>query len=268
VEFARRHVWPFSLEKWYIDTILDDGTLLIVILGEMHVLGLHRAGVIADLFFPDGHSVHGHSSAAHIEVENGCVTVGETEMSIGHLIWRTDSLRGELYFSPRSPPAALQDPLITGENRALRWVIEVPDADADGSVTWGDTTLAVRGRGYHDFVSTDLLPWQFPVRELHWGRAVLGEHATVWMAVSRTESGPIRGRWTDGRIYDSAEHPHLEDERTLIDRDVADTPGLHLGPARPILRRLVRDPHQRRWIAHVDSDPHRGWAVGEVLTWD
>jgi len=257
---------PFVLEKWCVDVLAPDGTVLLVYLGWMRVLGAPLARVTAELFRPDGSVVRGHAKARVIRAAADRLEFGPATLRADSLSWRTPGLSGELRFSARHPAATPRDPFLEDGGRRLLWTVEVPDADVEGELRWPGGATALEGRGYRDRVWFDLRPWRFPIRELRWGRAVSASHATTWVA-ARTGHGEIAATWTDGAVAQGAREPEFGPGRVLVEGRVADLPGLRFGVLRPLLRRLTRDPREVKWAgpATLAGEPAR--AVHERVVW-
>ncbi|UCF39993.1 MAG: hypothetical protein JSW43_09650 [Gemmatimonadota bacterium] len=258
--------WPFFLEKWYVDTLLDDGSIVIVLLGRLRVLGLERARLTAELHRPDGTTVRGSAAVGTIRRGAAGRTFDGGRLEPTELTWRTPTLSGRLRLTPRYPATQLGDPLVRDGSRQLRWIVEVPDAEVDGELAWDGQRLAVKGRGYRDYLALDLLPWRVPLRELHWGRAACGAHACCWVR-QRLEKRVLEGTWRDGAMTSGYEPPALERERVIQRGPVADLPLMRIGPLRSVLRRLARDPQQTRTVSRATLDGERGWAVHEAVQW-
>jgi hypothetical protein len=257
---------PFVLEKRYVDALAPDGTVLLVYLGWMRLVGVPLARVTAELFRPDGSVVRGHAKASAIRGEGERLEFGPATLRRDALRWRTPGLSGELRFAPRRPPATLRDPFLADGARRLLWTVEVPDADVEGELRWPGGEARLAGRGYRDRVWFDLRPWRFPIRELRWGRAVSGSHATTWVA-ARTGGGEVAATWIDGEVLEGARAPELGPARMLFEGRVADLPGLRFGYLRPLLRRLCGDPHEvkRAGPAILAGEP--ALCVDERVVW-
>lgn len=263
---------PATLEKWYIDVLLEDGTVLLVYLGALTLFGVRLARVTAELFLPGGSVVRGSASVHHIACGEGALQFGPAAVVGERLRFTTAGLSGDLVYQPRHPPSMLREPFLAEGDRTLHWAIEVPDADVSGTLEWPGSTRAVTGRGYRDRVWFDLLPWRFPIRELIWGRAVAGEHAATWVRAV-TRQGIVGASWLDGRIVanDGSGGPPagvvLGPGRVFLDADVASIEGLHLGALRGVLRRLSGDLHETKWQAPCTIADIAGVAVHERVLW-
>lgn len=262
--------FPSTLEKWYADTLLDDGTVLLVYFGLLTLFGVRLARVTAELFFPSGSVVRGSAIVRHIAGSESALQFGSATLAGEHLRFVTPGLSGDLVFHPRHPPCMLREPFLTDGARALHWAVEVPDADVSGTLNWPDNMRTVAGRGYRDRVWFDLLPWRFPIRELTWGRAAAGEHAALWVRATTTQ-GIIAASWLNGRIVANGGGPPAEvvlaPGRIFLDADVTALEGLRLGALRGLLRRLSGDLHETKWQATCTIAGTEGVAVQELVQW-
>lgn len=261
--------WPFGLEKWYIDTLLPDGTVLLVYLARMSVFGVHFGRVTAELFSEGGQRISGTARVARddIHCDDQGLRFGPATVSENALAWRTDGLSGELSFRPRREELSLRDPFLESGGHSLRWWVEVPDADVEGTLEWPGGQRRIQGRGYRDRVWFDFPPWSFPIRTLRWGRAVCGPRACTWVE-AETRSGRVAGRWVDGVSDEIAEIPaELSEDRVILESGVVDLDSLKLGFARPLLRALSGDPHEIKWAVRASMDGHEGRGIHEVVRW-
>jgi hypothetical protein len=259
--------WPFTLEKWYVDTLLPDGSVLIVYLGRMRLWGVSTARLAAALFQPGEPPREGGAGARDLVCRDGVVQLGAAQLSERSLHWETAGLSGHLEFTPRYPAPAIPSPFLTSGERRLEWMVELPDADVRGEVRWRGGSRDIVGRGYRDRVWFDLLPWRFPIRRLEWGRAAAGRHAATWVA-QHTDAGVVECGWMDGQV--TSGRPAgigLDEPRLLLDGPVVDLRGLRLGAMRPLLRRVTGDPRQTKRAGAATIGGERGRAVSEVVLW-
>lgn len=255
----------FRLCKWYVDTLLDDGTVLLVYLGKITLAGVPLVRVTADLFSTLGRVSSSAAGGHLLEREPFTVRCGSAEIQGDELRWETPALSGHLRFAARHAPVTLRQPFLSQAGRSLDWCVEVPDADVSGELTVGGRVQHVQGRGYRDRVSFDIVPWKLPLRRLHWGRVAAGPHAATWVEAD-TADGRIEAGWHDGALIPSRP-PQLElfDQRELLAGPVVDLEGLQLGPLRPMLRAMTRNPFQRKWTARATLQGVVGRAVHETV---
>ncbi len=267
---AAREAWPvprpFFLEKWYIDTLLPNGDVLLVYLGRVRILGVWLARVTADLFGADGRTIGAHAVPRRVRTGPDVLDFDAARVDGEELAFELEGLSGRLTFSPRGRAVQPPKPFLARGGRALSWEVEVPDADVSGALSWPGGGCQVFGRGYRDRIAFDFLPWRLPVSSLEWGRAVAGEHAAVWMR-AQTPDAVLRYSWIDGTRQAAAESVRLGPDRTLVHTAIADLPGLRAGPLRPLLRRLTRDPVETKWATQAAIFGVSGLAIHERVVW-
>lgn len=259
--------WPFTLEKRYFDVLTQDGTLLIVHVAWMRLAGARVGRVIADLLRPRALRLGGVARAGRADEEGGRMSCGAAVLEGNVLAFETPGLSGEIHYAPRHPPVALGAPLLRDGGRRLDWTVDVPDADAEGTLWWPGGSMEIAGRGYADRVWTDLLPWRSPIRELRWGRIAAEEHASVWVQ-ARTRHGEVAAGWADGARAEPRDcHGEVDPGRLVLDGPAAELEDLRLGALRPLLRRLLRDPEEKKWVSTAALRGSRGVAVREHVRW-
>ncbi len=263
--------FPVTLEKWYIDALLDDGSVLLVYFGALTLFSVRLARLTAELFPPRGSVVRGAANVHRIAGGEDRLQFGSAAITGDRLRFATPGLSGELVYRPRWPPLALREPFLVEGSRSLHWTVEIPDADVTGTLRWPGGGRAVMGRGYRDRVWFDLPLWRFPIQELIWGRAVAGEHAATWVRAT-TARETFAESWLDGCIVAGADggpppEVTLEPGRVFLDADVTGLEGLRLGALRGPLRRLSGNPHETKWQAFCEIAGERGVAVHEVARW-
>lgn len=264
--------FPVSLEKWYIDTLLDDGSVLLVYLGALTISGVRLARATAELYAPDGLMAHGSATVRHITGGENALRFGPFSLAGDHLSFSMEGLSGDLVYHPRWAPCSLLEPFLARGSRTLHWSVEIPDADVSGILRWPGGERTIAGRGYRDRVWFDLPPWRFPIRELIWGRAAAGDHAATWVRAT-TSQGIVSAAWLDGQRAQpdatSGLPPgvSLGPSRQFLDADVAGLENLRLGALRGPLRRLSGDPHETKWQAPCVITGAHGVAAHEVVKW-
>jgi hypothetical protein len=256
--------FPVTLEKWYLDVLFDDGTVLLVYVGRLAFFGVRTARLTAELFLPDGKTIRGD---APLRSGHGSLADARGSEGAGRLRFVTEGLSGDLEYRPRAAPFALRDPFLAmPDGRAISWHVEIPDSDVRGSLSWRQGGRDVVARGYRDHVVFDVLPWRFPLRRLEWGRAACGDRAATW-ARADTRDGRIEAGWADGRPCSAPPAElALGTPRVLVDAHVLGLEALHLRPLRPLLARAGFDPYETKLASPCTLGGSPGRAVHEVVT--
>jgi hypothetical protein len=255
------------LDKWYVDTLLADGTVLLVYLGRAVLAGVPLVRVTCALFLPDGRHLQGSASGLRFSRTERGLRCGPASIEGERLRFETPGFAGELTLAPRAPAVRLREPFLARGTHTLHWHVEVPDADVSGELRVQGERRAIEGRGYRDHVWLDFPLLRLPLRKLRWGRACAGSHAATWV-VAETQDEVISAGWHDGVLGPGRPTSLvLRDERTIVEGPLVDLAGLRLGLLRPLLRLSTHDPIQHKWAARAELDGELGWAVHELVTW-
>jgi hypothetical protein len=256
----------FNLEKWYLDTLLADGGLLLLYAGRIRLFGLSMARFTAELHRPGKQAVRSGAVVRHPRGGDDWLRFGPLRIEKERVTWRTDGFSGDLQFRARAAATVLRTPFLERGGRRIEWTVEVPDADVRGTCHWPGGEASLQGRGYRDRVWFDFLPWRFPIRELLWGRAVTRSHAATWVE-ARCPDASVRCDWMDGELLESRAPVELASSNPVIQTPVVDVEGLRLGFLRGPLRALSGDPHQTKYLASARIAAETGSAIHEVVSW-
>jgi hypothetical protein len=268
----RKPRFPATMEKYYADVLLPDGTVLLIYLGTVVLFGVRLARLSAELFLPNGQVRRGSATVGGIRGGENHLTFGSAAIDGDLLSFETPELSGVLKYSSRFAPCELRRPFLSAEGRSLTWSVEVPDADVSGVIGWPGGSMEIHGRGYRDRVWFDLLPWRFPIRRLVWGRAVAGDHAATWVRAS-TPAGIVSEAWLDGEMVSGADtrlvpaSVALGPSRAFLDADLADLKTLRLGWLRGIVNAMGAGLHETKYRASCLVHGVPGVAVHEVVRW-
>jgi hypothetical protein len=255
------------LDKWYVDTLLADSSVLLVYLGRIIVAGVPLLRVTSDLFLPDGTRISGSSIGLRFSCAPGRLRCGPATIEVERLRFETTTLSGDLTFSARDKPFYVRDPFLSRGEHRLSWQVEVPDADVRGELRSAGRRVEIEGRGYRDRVWLDFPHARVPLRTLRWGRAIAGPHAATWVT-AETDRETISLGWQDGVMLDGPPPTlALSEERSLVHGPVVDLEGLRLGPLRPLLRLCTHNPVQHKWAARAKLGGVDGRAVHELVSW-
>ncbi len=168
--------------------------------------------------------------------------------------------------------------LYDGPEGDIRWDCRLPCASARVAVE--DRRLS--GLGYAEQLVTTVRPWDFPIRELRWGRFLSADDAVTWI----DWCGPVPRRWV---FHNGVEMEHaimregridFTGHRTVLvfgNRSVLRRGPLMQTALRPLSRagrllpRALRNTHETKWLARGTlTGPTRtssGWVIHEVVRW-
>lgn len=193
---------PGTLEWWYFDAHLDDGSALVVVF--MTKPTDRSAGAIAPLLkvqltLPSGEIIEAHQP---FPAEALRASRDQCDVQLGPNWVRGDLHRYEL--SSQSPDLSMRltltdivpssrigtgKTLIGDKGDYLGWLIAVPRGTVEGAITLRGQTRSVHGEGYHDH-NWGTIPFEDYLREWYWGRAYLGNYTVIF---SETHALPAYG---------------------------------------------------------------------------
>ena len=155
---------PFSLVKWYMDCVTEEGEAAIVYLADLKWRGIN----------------------AHI---GSVLTAGKDEAPVT----RTSLSRYELESSAELISVSHPKLKIKGSwERDAEPFRRTMYEKKSGGVYWDCVQLRSRvnvsignrllkGLGYAECLSVTVPPWELPLRELRWGRFVSENHSLAWV---------------------------------------------------------------------------------------
>jgi hypothetical protein len=241
----------FSLRKWYLDLVADDGEVVIAYAARLRWgrLRLRYASVLRSP--PCGRAVDDFSFVEPWEpprIEADAVT------------WRSESLGISGRWERLSAPIGRR--LMAASGGAIEWACCAPSARA--TVRHGADT--VRGIGYVESLLLTIPPWKLPFNELKWGRNASDRHAAVWIEWTgahdaRPTSAGLAGLAGNGEVM-------VQDARDVCRR----SPLLHVSERLPpVVNRLnamIEHKHVGRSAVVVGGRPiDTGWCVFEKVSW-
>lgn len=150
----------WSVRKWYIDCVAEDGTTWIGYWCEVRLVGLSFR-FASSLVCADG-------SCRTTPVAHG---IAEPGLDNGRILWAATGVVGGLEMVPRVQGVEKQ------LSSSVLWRCIAPSADA--IVTLEGKTI--RGRGYAEVLELSAAPWRLPIDTLRWGRAVGERTSLVWI---------------------------------------------------------------------------------------
>lgn len=257
----------FHLDKWYLDVITDQGTVVIVYVARME-WGRIRVRYASTL------------QCTPLQSTREAATVHGVEwprFAGGTMTWEHAALGVSGRWCRDTPP--VEKTLVSGQSGDIQWMCYMPRARA--VVQYGDGAFA--GHGYVERLRLTIPLSRLPFRTLRWGHHASDRHSVVW--IDWTGGDARRWVWLDGReqpdavVTDSGvsgcaggDSLQLSDSRDVVDRRVL----AGLGGVLPVLGRhlvgALADMHEHKMLSRsaivkAGHATDHGWALHEVVTW-
>ena len=210
----------FTLDKWYLDLVTDEGTAIVAYSARL-AWGRARVGYASTLVSrpnapAEEHSVYGHVAAPACEGDR--------------ITWSHPALR--LRGAWHALAAPIDARLLDHADGRIDWHCAMPRS----RVTIDLDDVRHSGLGYVEQLTLTIPPWKLPFDRLRWGRYTSESQALVWIAWSGADARQFV--WHDGVPQPDA----IIDDRGV--RGLQGGAELHFGEARdvcarPALARLV-----------------------------
>jgi hypothetical protein len=158
----------FSLSKWYLDCVGEDGRVFIGYWGRIQWkrVAVRYASIL--LVPPSGPAVSRFWLTRCAEPRAG----KEKE----DVLWFSRRMGVEAVWRAIAPPVSRR--LFDERGGAIDWDCLAPAARACVLLADGK---GVTGQGYAERISMTIPPWKIPIEELRWGRFLGGGRCVVWI---------------------------------------------------------------------------------------
>ncbi|HSK10650.1 MAG TPA: hypothetical protein VK911_13810 [Vicinamibacterales bacterium] len=261
----------FSLTKWYLDVVDDEGRSAIAYWSEIAWGPLSLGWESVSLRGASGPAVHRSRPARSAAP---CRAAGQ-------IAWESGALGCRVTCDPWCP--SFRARLLDIPGGVLDWCCEVPGGQATADA--GDGCV-VRGTGYAERLVLTLLPWRLPISELRWGRWIspATRRSIVWIGWRGDHpltlvldcGEPAEAAVVDDGVvrFGSARAGgagvlRLDRPETLHARRLSDI----LQGVRPLSRRLPRawqavedrKTRSRGVLNAGQAAPDTGWAIHELV---
>jgi hypothetical protein len=256
----------FSLDKWYMDVVADDGEVLVAYAAEVHLfaLNLHYASILQH---------RGKERRAVASLRKATPEVeGRT------LRWDSRALGVRGTWSAETPGEGTKETLLEKDGGTVEWDCLMPLARVE--VELAGRTL--RGLGYAEHLTMSIAPWDLPLEELRWGRFTAEGASVVWLDWRGPHQKKIvlkHGARVDGLVEERLiEVPADEARLTLEAGEVIREGALGSGALGAIAEIHPRLPSkllamvERKVVAPATLEqpfapPVHGWAISEIVKW-
>ena len=255
--------YPFSIEKWYLDCVTDEGDLAIVYCADLAWRGMHLQ--LSSILAGTEGSVRASTSVSHfdVEAEDRQISVNLPKLGVAGT-WQ-----------------ALCQPherlVYECEEGAIRW-----------SCLQGRSKVQVRirdrvltGLGYAERLSITVPPWHLPLQRLRWGRFVSSDDALVWVDWQGSYNTAFALR--DGKETSLLSVSEAEVSTSCGTLQIDSGFSLRSGPLEstilpdvPVLRKILPrvlfrvQEHKSCGKGVLEAQDRRssGWVIHEVVDWN
>lgn len=257
----------FTLSKWYLDAIGDDGDVLIAYAAEVRwrALAIRYTSTLVQ------------RAGSETRVRATLRRADSPSFSDGALTWASPALEVAGRWKPLESEA--RDTILARDEGRVEWRCHVPRARAEIEIA-GEPPI--RGLGYAEHLTLTLAPWRLPIDELWWGRFLSEDASLVWIDWRGPHShqlvlldgcaiGPARIDENGLTAEDGSMSLALESPRVLREGALGKTALSILPAVETVLPVRILATEETKWAArgtlHRGSSTTRGWAIHEVVRW-
>ncbi|MGA3286199.1 MAG: hypothetical protein ABSD46_02100 [Bacteroidota bacterium] len=189
----------FSLRKWYLDCVADNGDTFIGYSGALHwkALTINYSSTI---------STRGNSGT---RTKTSLREVLSPQISDRRIDWSSKALNLVGTWALMSEP--IQRQLYDSPEGTVTWSCVHPRSKADISL---GPKEHIAGLGYAELLELTVKPWQLPIAELRWGRFLSESDVLVW--IEWRGAAPLSIVFLNGKQIRNAS---ISDEQVAIDED-------------------------------------------------
>lgn len=252
----------FRLQKWYLDAVTEDGRTF---LGYSVTI---RWWLLSLRYF----SYLTVDANARVHQYSCYRQVGRPVATDNKICWKAPGLDGTWLKSE----TGMHEKLLEQPQGVIDWHCMMPSAQALVHVAGHEP---INGTGYVEWMEMTMLPWEMPIRQLHWGRFHSMEATVIWIRwVSETE--PRTLVFHNGARYDHAMIDQqdvrfgeyrlaLSDPTTIRTGRIGSTVLSGLGWQRKLIPSFVHRLHETKWRSrgslHGAVRSAAGWAIHEIV---
>jgi hypothetical protein len=251
----------FSLDKWYLDAVADDGRVVIAYRVDLRFAAVSlRIGSILE-----------RSAAGEVSQRSRAIRVPPLDHSPRGIAWDFPGLDFHARWEPSALPS-FERTLFESGGRSIEWSCLAQNTPA----TIGSRGQNWSGRGYVEHLTTNFAPWKLPIDCLWWGRFTGRQSSLVWIRWDGRQPLTLilaQGREIPGEVFESglrAADTSLDIDRGAVLRD-GDIGAMLLGEL-PITRRIASRANwgtlERKWLSRgtlrrAGSPDETGWVIHE-----
>jgi len=228
----------FSLAKWYLDCVTDEGEAVIAYRAEL------RWGAVAIGYA----SVLRHREKT--EVRSTLRACPLPELRGDELLWEAPPLRIEGRWRALAPAAR------ETVSQGVDWICVQPRSEVE--LRLDGRTL--RGLGYAEELKLTVPPWKLPIDELRWGRWVAKDRGLVWIDWRGPHSKKVS-------IGGEPSELALDEGRVLRSGAIGETALSIIPDLHKVFPGRIVGLHETKWLARGRIGSSEGWAIHEIVKW-
>jgi len=177
----------FSLRKWYLDCVSDNGDTFIGYSGVLRwgALTLHYSSATT--------SCGGSQASTATSLKESAMP----RMTGDKIYWSSKALKAHGEWIPSSAP--IHKTLYESPEGMAVWSCHQPRSNA--RISLGNKEQ-IAGFGYAEMLELTIKPWQLPITDLRWGRFLSERDALVWVD---WRGADLRSVFHNGRQCEEAE---------------------------------------------------------------
>jgi hypothetical protein len=223
----------YTLEKWYLDALTQDETFVFAYLAIVRFLGSTYAQLSVNLARPGKPGITRSCTLKPKDYVPGLAMIRlstsngemETSSSLCRLRMSFPGVEVQFEHTCSAPIDFGKQPLIIGRDRrhCIDWHPVILDARVSGRIRVDAEQIELNGcPGYVDYLWSNVLPPQTPVRELHWGRIHMSGCSLTY-----THAQGSSGKWS--RLYARLNDTDIGfDDVQLVKQGATPSPALGL----------------------------------------
>lgn len=251
----------FSLRKWYLDCVSDEGEVVIAYQAELRFksVALHFASLLHQ---------QGQQPARVRSTLRRCAVPAATGAT---LLWEAPALEVAGAWQGLAP--AFATTLFEDAGRTVQWRCEQPRSRASIRLPSG---RAVEGFGYAEQLAMTVPPWRLPIDKLRWGRFAAARTGLVWiewqgphpLRVALLDGVPVElGSAGEDRVDAGPSSLSLSAPTVLRSGRIGQTALSGIAGLRQSFPLRILRLEETKWRSRGTLGSDEGWAIHEVVRW-
>jgi hypothetical protein len=258
----------FSLSKWYLDCVTDEGEAFIGYSASLRwkALSLEYSGILI------------RRTTGEILTRSTLHGGKHPEEDGDSAHWKCPSLKLKGIWKARQQP--ISRTVFGSSECPLNWSCLQPHAVAEISV---DGIGTFRGFGYVDYLNLPFQPWKLPLDVLKWGRYLSETDSIVWIDITGPSCETLvfhngalcQGAHVTDREVVLGEHRlslTFEETRVLREGFLASTAFSVIPGINTLLPARMLNTEECKWrsrgvLRSADAILGSGWTIHEVVRW-